>query len=797
MQLSPFATPPPIIIRPGWTTFPLLPFTAEGCVCRKPKCAGAGKHPAVMWGKDSLAAGTQIPIPYGYGIGLATGSRSGVMGVDLDRKNGLDGLEALRVLAKEKGGTIPNTLVTMTPTTGYHLLFKDPGIVFDNSASVVGPGIDIRSDGGYLVLPPSMHKCGGRYVFLDPYAEIAEMPQWLIDAILHPPKTPRRITRQHLEKLAKRWRRNKSSSRQELGEVLQKICLGESFALPGERDTTIFKITQDLSKEYPDADPETIAELFAPSLDIMAREDPEAPTVDDVLEKLGRALGEPETRLGPEIYITADMKSVVDQAEMALARSGELYRRGDTIVREVVDAEPPPEMIRETGTPTIKIVPPAAIRERLSIGARWVTGDDVRTLPPPWVVESLVARTSWKLWPLEVITETPVLRPNSCTILDTPGYDIPTGILYRPKTSYPRIPEAPTQQDIYTAVMVIEDILYDFRFETLEHKAGFYAAILTPLARTAFSGPSPLFLFDASTPGSGKSLLALVASIIATGRYPAIVQFPKDEDERKKAITTYALEGDRIVTFDNVTGKLGGTSLCTALTLPTWTDRILGQSRQWTGPMNIVFYATSNNAQLGADMDRRATHIRIDPGCEDPEKRTGFRYPDLLATVRARQPVLTAAALTILRGFVAAGRPRLQYEPWGSYESWADLVIGALRYAGFPDIGTARAGLADSDPETEHRLALVNGWAELCKDKPQGITAREGRSLIYPDRIWQQPHPRLSEAFEALLYLQKQEVPSSARVAGLLRNMAGRMFNGRKIIALGKNGTDSKLWGVR
>lgn len=274
-------------MRPGWVTFPLLPINSDGsCACMDPNCQNAGKHPAAKWGKKYLGVGQCIPIPPGYGIGVATGERSGIFGVDLDRKNGVDGLAALMLL-----GDVPETLTCATPTGGFHLYFKYPNnFSIKNSASELGPGIDIRGGGGYLVLPPSPHKRGGFYEWVNPDVPIAEAPEWLLELLKNPRKV-NFIRRDMLERLAKQWKRSKSVIRQNIGDALEKVTKGESFAAPGERDTTLWNMCVDLAGALPDADVPKLAELFAPSLDLMEREMPDAPTIDDVIEKLTRAYG--------------------------------------------------------------------------------------------------------------------------------------------------------------------------------------------------------------------------------------------------------------------------------------------------------------------------------------------------------------------------------------------------------------------------------------------------------------------------------------------------------------------------
>tara|TARA_Y100000310_G_scaffold216113_1_gene217106 strand:- start:2186 stop:2992 length:807 start_codon:yes stop_codon:yes gene_type:complete len=78
-------------------------------------------------------------------IGLATGEVSGVSVVDIDGPAGVDSVKMLG---------LPKTWTVQTPRgTGYHLYFTyTPDL---KQAAAVMPGIDIRNDGGYILLPPS------------------------------------------------------------------------------------------------------------------------------------------------------------------------------------------------------------------------------------------------------------------------------------------------------------------------------------------------------------------------------------------------------------------------------------------------------------------------------------------------------------------------------------------------------------------------------------------------------------------------------------------------------------------
>src|SRR5262249_4737060 len=72
--------------------------------------------------------------------------------LDVDLKNGLDGRKALEALDLDVSGC-PRAI---TPSGGLHYYFRAAGHSIRNSAGKLGPSLDIRGDGGYAILPPSM-----------------------------------------------------------------------------------------------------------------------------------------------------------------------------------------------------------------------------------------------------------------------------------------------------------------------------------------------------------------------------------------------------------------------------------------------------------------------------------------------------------------------------------------------------------------------------------------------------------------------------------------------------------------
>jgi hypothetical protein len=102
-------------------------------------------------------------------IGMATGAVSGVTVIDVDTKSGKQGERSLKALT-DTNGPLPEGPQQFTWSGGWQNFYLyEPGI--KNSAGLLGPDLDIRGDGGYVVVPPSVVQEGdlpaGRYEWAD------------------------------------------------------------------------------------------------------------------------------------------------------------------------------------------------------------------------------------------------------------------------------------------------------------------------------------------------------------------------------------------------------------------------------------------------------------------------------------------------------------------------------------------------------------------------------------------------------------------------------------------------------
>jgi len=539
------------------------------------------------------------------------------------------------------------------------------------------------------------------------------------------------------------------------------------------------------------------------------------------------------------IFVRQPEYVVNDAATEALTNDIELYQRAGALVR-VVHAGHSPLIDRPSGAPRIEQIEAATLRDRLSRAcdffrremprAKPQKDDDtvevedtekpqkdddtsevevdqkprkprwIMTAPPRATVAAVLARGSWPCRYLEGVVDEPVIRPDG-SLLDRPGYDDATGLLLS-DNHLQSIPTNPTFDECADAVAQLVNVVRDFPFakdddhaegDISAHVSAWIALVLTPFARFAINGPVPLFLVEANVRGAGKSLLADLAAIIATGRRAARSTLPAGrnrDEELRKIITAIALAGDRFALFDNVNSTIGGSTLDAALTGMTWRDRLLGTNTMTQElPLRTVWCATGNNASLGDDTARRVLPIRLESDLERPEERSEFTIDNIREHVVRERLKLAACALTILRAFFAAGQPKAGLKPWGSFEAWSDVVREAIVFCGLPDPVNTRASISTSSTEAEGLHAFVHGLHEFAKSDPMTMSdAGWFRAAHVVERLRKttdgqgEEGPRFARLREGVELLVGGERKLDAVSLGrLLRSLRGRVVDGLRI----------------
>lgn len=170
----------------GWHIFPCHSLVRGSCSCgRGASCPSPAKHPRTRNGHKE--ASVDLDVITGWweawpdaNVALATGRQSNVFVVDIDPRNG--GFDSFDAYESNRGNALPTTLISLTGGGGRHLFYSYPADGLNGRPKWL-LGVDVKADGGYVILPDSNHISGGRYTWLDEAAPIVGAPLDLLQNI--------------------------------------------------------------------------------------------------------------------------------------------------------------------------------------------------------------------------------------------------------------------------------------------------------------------------------------------------------------------------------------------------------------------------------------------------------------------------------------------------------------------------------------------------------------------------------------------------------------------------------------
>jgi hypothetical protein len=432
--------------------------------------------------------------------------------------------------------------------------------------------------------------------------------------------------------------------------------------------------------------------------------------------------------------IEGELPRVIDEAEAALladiARQ-QLYQRGELVVRPVrlkLRAADMRGNKRETsGWQLLQVTKPYMIETftRVARFERWNerAKDWAMKNCPGWVAETYLARGGrWKIPVLLRIVNAPFLRADG-SLCERAGYDPDSALLYilGRGQSFPSIPATPTLQQAREALAYLDGALFEeFPFVENVDRSVALSLVLTALDRHAMA-TAPLHAFTSPVAGTGKSLLTDIASLLASGEITPVISQGSSKEETEKRLGAELLSGNAIVSFDNCGAEVDSELLCQALTQRELRVRELGYSRNVRVPITALFTVNGNNLVIANDLTRRTLLCQLDAGMERPETRKFKRRVDVLA--RAQRGQFVAAALTILRGWHAAGTA-IGVEPMGSFEEWSYRIRCPLLWLDRADPCDSIKTIRENDPLRSLLNAVLIQWeATLGTSHP--VTVQE------------------------------------------------------------------------
>lgn len=262
----------------GYAVFPLHSPDANGCDCHRKDCASPAKHPRNTNGLTGATTDTaQVEAwwrmwPHAN-IGVATGPVSGLVVLDIDPRDGGDA--EIRELTVQHG-LLPYGLNYETGGGGEHYWFRHPGHKVTSRKLAGQRGIDVKGDGGYVIVPPSAHITGAAYAFfdgIDVATAVPALPGWLLAMLAEKPELPESVVSASLMTIPL-GERNAALTRE-----------GGALRRRGHSQARIFKFLLDLNDELcqPPLEMREVAQIAAS----VARYDPtpEVPVIVDLDER--------------------------------------------------------------------------------------------------------------------------------------------------------------------------------------------------------------------------------------------------------------------------------------------------------------------------------------------------------------------------------------------------------------------------------------------------------------------------------------------------------------------------------
>jgi len=674
--------------------------------------------------------------------------RSGIVVVDLDKKNGEDGIAAFEVLR----GSEPHdcSLVVSSPSGGRHFVYQAiDGVEIKSTAGQVAPGIDTRACGGY-VIAPSPASLGRTCIageWLDMTAEqLAPPPAWL--RALLPRCNDARRDRSQILTLVKSADTEASTQRRSRLDSYVRAAIDNETAkvsgsTEGNRNDTLNKAAFALGQLVGGGhlDREVVrAALLGAAISAGLPESEARATITSGLDAGSehprdlRHLFEgqdaapeqeshrdgttpsPHESTKPTVLIPGEHKGVrvgndefVTHVVKALPE-GVLYRRGQVLG----------ELVREQGK--VKFIQASEHRMRAIVDAhaqlvywQWNRSTKVHELRYEPCSRDLAcvflasAPQATNLRELRAIVRYPVFTSDFSLV--QAGWNEKDGIYYDEPDEL-----AGLQPCKESPLDILTDLTVDFPFKNRASQENAFGLMLTAFCAHAIRGNIPLHLVHSSLERTGKGLLIdVVLGVVFLGEdCVPTMQIGRTEDEREKRITSAIIEGATIVHIDNLPSEevLDSPSLASLATSRTWRGRVLGFSRLIELLNTLIPVFSGNNPKATGELTKRTVPIALQPKDDKPEERRDFVHPDVRGYARDRRRTVLGVLMRMVQDWVDAGCPPPPTNVrMGGFEDFVRVVGGILHYAGATAwLSNYAAWIKCGDEFSADAAVLVDHW---------------------------------------------------------------------------------------
>lgn len=401
--------------------------------------------------------------------------------------------------------------------------------------------------------------------------------------------------------------------------------------------------------------------------------------------------------------ISHDTAPFVDACIETLAQAGMFYLCGSVLV-QVKNGKFSPVTLPLLDYELSRLVAAYEIKHSEK-GSR-----EVNCLPSQRLLKQIFEVVEGKLPGLAAITDHPVCRPDG-SLIEAAGYDPDTEVFVLNGTAM--LPEVHHDFEADVLRCAVETCMRTFRkfcfTDPVKGRTAMLASVLTAVLRPGLD-KAPMIAVSSPEVGVGKSYVSQALGVIATGELPSVKSIEKaSSQEMRKQIYTDLLEQTPVIVYDNMDGLFNNEVLCSFITAPVWTDRILKESKSGGGLRNAaLFISNGRNMLFPKGMSRRYILVDLEPAAGDHIFADfGFNPPD---EARKHRKEIISAALTI----AMAARPDTPMPGnLGSFENWSRLVRDPIARLArdLPDLGLCdpldlfREAVSESaDTDTTHSI---------------------------------------------------------------------------------------------
>jgi len=443
----------------------------------------------------------------------------------------------------------------------------------------------------------------------------------------------------------------------------------------------------------------------------------------------------------PSLLITVDESQVIKDALEILKEDEFLYIKEGHIVSPMIKGKKTKgkDRTKLEGKLSITGVETAFIRARLMDQARLYKEVFTKKGPmeepsrcPEWLPSAISATAiNGEMNPIrdiEGILAGPVIDENG-NLINNDGYSLVNGRGWYQagRVDGLKLNADLSQKGCSAAAKRLKDLLCDFQFlDKPLDEAKWISCLLSQLSRQLYQN-SPMFIFSANVGGAGKTHLAKSVGLICHGTECVDPEWPeakeKREDEMGKMNAGFAFAGVTLVNYDNVPDGLilASSVLEKQLTAARITHRENHKHTEIGGNNWIQFMLTGNNVRPNGFLADRSIIMTLQSTSANPRSidTSQFTHGDFIQHIKKNRVTILQDALSIIAGYIRAGKPQQKGKNLGSFEEWINIPCSAVRWAtGLDPLSDHQKQVADSDPTVQALEQLAQGWMKVFPDGP-------------------------------------------------------------------------------